>query len=167
LQQVASSEARAHGTGRLAQLLGAGALVALGLVFAWRSLAAMPLGTAANPGPGAAPLLLAGLLIVAGLWTAVVAVAAPPHEATEESRLDRPGLRHAAFVMGAAAFAASAIGYLGYRLTVFVVLFVLIGVVERKPIGAALSLSLALAFGTYWLFVRVVKVPLPIGVFGL
>jgi hypothetical protein len=163
---VASSEQRAHGTGQLAQLLGAGALVALGLVFAWRSLAAMPLGTAANPGPGAAPLLLAGLLIVAGLWTAV-AVAGGPREATEESRLDRPGLRHAAFVMGAAAFAASAIGYLGYRLTVFVVLFFLIRIVERKPIGAALSLSLALAFGTYWLFVRVVKVPLPIGVFGL
>jgi Tripartite tricarboxylate transporter TctB family len=165
---VASSEARAHGTGRLAQLFGAGALVTLGLVFVWRSLAAMPLGTAANPGPGAAPLLLAGLLIVAGLWTAVVvAVAAPPRDATEESRLDRPGLQHAAFVIGAAAFAASAIGYLGYRLTVLVVLFFLIGLVERKPIGAALSLSLALAFGTYWVFVRVVKVPLPTGVFGL
>jgi hypothetical protein len=167
VRQVASSEAGPHGAGRLAQLLGAGTLVGIGLLFAWRSLAGMPLGTAADPGPGAAPLLLAGLLIVAGIWTAIVTVAAAPREATEESRIDRPGLQHAAFVIGAAAFAASAIGYLGYRLTVLAVLVFLIGVIERKPIVPALSLSFALAFGTYWLFVRVVKIPLPTGPFGL
>ena len=164
---MASSEGRPGGTGQLGQLFGAGTLVGVGILFAWRSLAGTPLGTFVTPGPGAAPLLLAGLLIIAGLWTAIVTMAGAPGEITEESRLDRAGLQHAALVLGAAAFAASAIGYLGYRLTVLAVLFFLIGVVERKPTVPALSLSLALAFGTYWLFVRVVRIPLPTGPFGL
>ena len=164
---MASSDERPHGAGQPGQLLGAGALILIGFVFAWRSLAGTPLGTAMDPGPGAAPLLLAGLLVIAGLWTAIVTISGPPRPETEDSRLDRPGLQHAALVLGAAAFAATAINYLGYRLTVLAVLFVLVGIVERRPIVPALLLSAALAFGTYWLFVRVVRIPLPIGAFGL
>jgi hypothetical protein len=147
--------------------LGAGALVLVGLLFAWRSLAGTPLGRLSDPGPGAAPLLLSGLLILAGLWTALISLGGREREVSEESRFDARGLRHAAIVTAAAAFAAGAIGYLGYRLTVFAVLFALIGLAERKPIVPALALSAALAFGTYWLFVSVVRIPLPIGIFGI
>ncbi len=99
-----------------------------------------PLGTLANPGPGAAPLLLA-VLIAFAIWTA----AARTPLGAETAEGDEParwGLAHAACIFAAIAFAASAIGYLGYRLTVLAVLFFLIGVVERKPIAPALSVSL-------------------------
>jgi hypothetical protein len=46
------------------------------------------------------------------------------------------------------------------------VLVFLLGVVERKPILMTLLLSIGLAFGSYALFVRVMRIPLPTGVLG-
>jgi hypothetical protein len=69
-------------------------------------------------------------------------------------------------VVAAAAFAALAIGSLGYRLTILAVLVALIGLVERKPLLPTLLIAFALSFGSYWLFVRVVRIPLPAGPWG-
>src|SRR5262245_63850751 len=51
------------------QRIGALALVAVGLLFIWRSLADLPFGTIDNPGPGITPLVLAVLLVVFALWS--------------------------------------------------------------------------------------------------
>ena len=150
---------------RIGEAAAAGVLVVMGLVFLWRSLVEAPLGSMANPGPGAAPLLLASLLVIFAIWTAAAA-ALPAAKPSEASSFGPGGLLHAAFVLAAIAFAAGAIGYLGYRATVLAVLVFLFGIVERKPIAMVLLLSLALAFGSYGLFVRVLKIPLPIGVLG-
>ncbi len=51
------------------QRIGALALVAVGLIFIWKSLADLPFGTIDNPGPGIAPLALAVMLVAAALWS--------------------------------------------------------------------------------------------------
>jgi len=164
---MAQEPAEQTGASRpIGDLIGAGLLAAVGVFFLWRSLVETPLGSSQNPGPGAAPLLLALLLIAASVWAAVVALVGPVDEPTDEAGFERRGLWHALVVVAAGAFAATAIGYLGYRLTVLLLLVGLIGLVERKPILPTLLISVALAFGTYWLFVRVVRIPLPTGVLG-
>lgn len=148
---------------RIAERAGAVALAAVGLVFLWRSLAAMPLGDLRNPGPGAAPLLLSLLLIAAAAWMALVRPSESPPSVDDA---EPTPWRHAVAVVAAAAFAAGAIDTLGYRLTILAVLLALIGLVERKPLLPTVVIACGLSFGSYWLFVRVVKIPLPIGPWG-
>jgi hypothetical protein len=151
-----------------AQWIGAGALVLLGAVFLWRSFVALPLGTLSDPGPGAAPVLLAGLLIVCALWNQLGGGAALLDADEEEEAPAEPGaLRHAILLFAAVIAAAFALGPLGYRLTILALLLLLVGLVERKPLTTTLLLSLGLSFGSYWLFNNLLKVPLPTGPFGL
>jgi len=163
---MADSAGQRGASRRIGDLTAAALLVAVGLAFLWRSLVETPIGGSANPGPGAAPLLLAVLLVAFSIWTAVVAGTGAAEDGASQEPSGRRGLRHAVFVLVAIAFAAGAIDTLGYRATVLAVLLFLLGVVERKPILIALLLSLVLAFGTYALFVRVMRIPLPTGVFG-
>jgi len=60
-----------------------------------------------------------------------------------------------------------AFGVIGYRLTVLGLLLFYLGGVERKPLIATLLVSFVIAFGSYALFVHVLKVSLPSGPWGL
>jgi hypothetical protein len=75
-------------------------------------------------------------------------------------------LPRAVAVAAAAAFAALALERLGYRLTVILVLAVLLGVVERRPPWLVALVTAGAAFGSFWLFHTVLRVPLPRGPFG-
>jgi hypothetical protein len=155
---------------RLHQRIGALALIAVGILFIWRSLADLPLGTIDNPGPGITPLVLAGLLVVCALWSLtgggrdMVARA----DTGEPDDAGEPGaLRHALIVIAGVAAAALLLGVLGYRLTVLLLLVFFLGLVERKPIIAVLLIGFGLSFGSHALFVHVLKVSLPSGPWGL
>jgi hypothetical protein len=75
-------------------------------------------------------------------------------------------LPRAVAVAAAAAFAALALERLGYRLTVILVLAILLGVVERRPPWLVALVTAGAAFGSFWLFHTVLRVPLPRGPFG-
>jgi len=66
----------------------------------------------------------------------------------------------------AAVVAALALERLGYRLTVVLVLAVLLGVVERRRSWVVVLVTVAAAFGSFWLFHNVLRVPLPRGPWG-
>jgi hypothetical protein len=150
------------------QWLGAMTLVTLGLIFIWRSLADLPLGTITDPGPAAAPLLLASLLIACALWSLLGRASGLLGRADTDDNAAEPGsLRHALLITAAAVFAALALGPLGYRLTILAILLFFLALVERKPIVAVLLVSFALSFGSFALFERVLKIPLPIGPLGI
>jgi hypothetical protein len=55
---------------------------------------------------------------------------------------------------------------LGYRITIAVLLVYYLGVLERRPWVRTLVLTAVVALGSYYLFARWLRVPLPIGVFG-
>ena len=138
-----------------------GALVLVGLVALWESRR-LPLGTLHRPGPAYMPVVLALLLIVFGLALAVLA--------SRGGRFADVGWhewRHAIAIFGACAFAAWGLDRLGYRLTIAVVLFFLLFVLERRGVIGTLVLTVAVAWGSFFLFDTVLRVPLPRGPFGL
>jgi putative tricarboxylic transport membrane protein len=138
-----------------------GALVLVGLVALWESRR-LPLGTIHRPGPAYMPVVLAVLLIVFGVALAVLA--------SRSGRFAEVGWhewRHAVAIFGACAFAAWGLERFGYRLTTAVVLFFLLFVLERRRVVMALVLTAAIAWGSFFLFDTVLRVPLPRGPFGI
>jgi hypothetical protein len=151
------------------QRIGALALVAVGLIFIWKSLADLPFGTIDNPGPGIAPLALAVMLVAVALWS-IVGSSMPVADGLglDDEPQPEPGARrHAVFVILGIVAAALAFDVVGYRLTILGLLLFYLGIVERKPLVPVLLVSFGIAFGSYALFVQVLKVSLPIGPWGL
>jgi putative tricarboxylic transport membrane protein len=137
------------------------ALVGIGLVAIWESRA-FPLGSLHRPGPAYMPVLLALLLIAFGL-----AVFALGHGARSFAEIGWPEWRHAAAIFGACAFAALALERLGYRLTMALVVGLLLLGLERRGWALGLGLTVAMAWGSFYLFDTLLRVPLPRGPFGL
>jgi hypothetical protein len=122
----------------------------------------LPLGSLAEPGPAAWPALLAVLLAALA-----AAIFAGGRTSPAISRVAWSEGRHAAALLVAAGFAAAMLETLGFRLTVLAVLLFLIGVVERRRALPTVAVSVGLSFGTHLVFAQWLRVPLPIGLFGL
>ena len=137
------------------------ALALIGLAAVWESRA-FPMGSLHRPGPAFMPLLLALLLIAFG-----IAVAALGGGSARVSDLAWPEWRHAVAILGAAAFAAWGLDRLGYRITMALVLAALFLAVERLRLVTGLALTLAMVWGSFYLFDGLLKVPLPRGPLGL
>jgi hypothetical protein len=136
-------------------------LVLLAILVAWGTTHALPIGTLSRPGPGYMPLILAAVMAVMG---AVVAWRGADSIAFGAMRWGEVG--HAVKILAACAFVALALERLGYRLTMFAMVLVLLAIVERRPFILSLVVSGGLAFGSYWLFNDVLKTPLPSGLLG-
>jgi hypothetical protein len=140
----------------------AGATLALiGLVTIWESRA-FPLGSLHRPGPAYMPVLLALLLI--GFGVAVFAMGGGARTLREVGWHE---WRHAVAIFGACAFAAWGLDRIGYRLTMAAVLAFLLLVLEKKSLLTSLAVTLAMSWGSFYLFDTLLKVPLPRGPFGL
>jgi putative tricarboxylic transport membrane protein len=136
-------------------------LVFIGLVTIWQSRA-FPLGSLHRPGPAYMPVLLAVLLIVFG-----VAVFAMGSRARSLAEVGWQEWRHAVAIFAACAFAAWGLERLGYRLTMAgVVAFLVLGL-ERRGWVLGLALTVVMAWGSFYLFDTLLRVPLPRGPFGL
>lgn len=138
-----------------------GALSLLALVVLWESRS-LPLGSWRNPGPGYMPVVLA--LVLLGLALAVVAMGG---RAPAVTSIGWGEAGHALVIVAVCAFAAFALERLGYRLTMLVALVLLVRVVERRRVVESLAFSLALAFGSFYLFNTLLRVPLPRSPWGL
>jgi hypothetical protein len=137
------------------------ALVLVGLVTIWESRA-FPLGSLHRPGPAYMPVLLAVLLIVFGAAVFVMGRRGRPL-----GEIGWPEWRHAVAIFAACAFAAWALERLGYRVTMaIVVAFLLLGL-ERKGWALGIGLTIVMAWGSFYLFDTLLRVPLPRGPFGL
>jgi putative tricarboxylic transport membrane protein len=137
------------------------ALVLIGLLTMWESRV-FPFGSLHRPGPAYMPVVLAALLILFG--AAVFAMGARVRRLAE---VGWPEWRHTLAIFAACAFAALGLERLGYRLTMAVVMAFLLLVVERKSWGLGLALTVAMAWGSFFVFDTLLRVPLPRGPFGL
>jgi hypothetical protein len=135
-------------------------LAAFGLlVLAWSG--DLPIGTAAFPGAGMMPKLLAGLLVALGLVLVVRA-----GESAPLASVPWQDLRHAITVTAITALAIAIYQIAGFLLTMMLLLFALIfGVERRHPVSAA-AFSLGVVTLTYLLFSVALKTPLEQGLFG-
>lgn len=137
------------------------AIAALGLYVALAS-GEYPFGSLAEPGPGLLPFALGLILAACGIVVAIGAVFVAPAKA-----LSFRDLPHAMVILGTLAVAALTIERLGFRAMVLAVLLFFLLVVERRPVLIAVPLALAVAFGSFYLVNDVLRVPLPVGPWGL
>jgi hypothetical protein len=137
-----------------------GALIIVSLLVIWQSTA-LPLGSFRQPGPAYIPILLALLLLVFGAFVAATGAHAPKISSTRWTEW-----RHTLAILAACIFAGFGLERLGYRLTVSLVLFFLVKIVERRGWFLSSGLAVALAFGSFHLFHALLRVPLPQGPFG-
>jgi hypothetical protein len=137
-----------------------GALVIFSLLVIWQSRA-LPLGTFRQPGPAYIPILLASLLLIFGAFLAATGSRAP-----RLSSIRWTEWRHVLAILAGCIFAVLGIERLGYRLTVALVLSFLLKIIERRGWLLTASLAFVLAFGSFYLFHTLLRVPLPHGPFG-
>jgi hypothetical protein len=143
-------------TDRLAGIV----LVLFSLLVIWQARV-LPFGTFRQPGPAYIPVLLASLLSIFGVFLAVTARRAPSF-----SSLSWSEWRHVLAILTACIFAALGMERLGYRLTVLLVLIFLLKIMEKCGWVLTASFSIALAFGSFFLFHTILRVPLPQGSLG-
>jgi putative tricarboxylic transport membrane protein len=136
----------------------AGATLSLFAVWVIWESQKLPLGTLRQPGPSFFPLLLALLLVIFGV------VIAATGGRTERFRVLRwTELPHACGILTACIFSALALERLGYRLTVLLVLFFLLKIVEKKGWLTTALFALVVSFGSFFIFYTFLRVPLPLG----
>ena len=136
------------------------ALIIFSLLVIWESRV-LPLGTFRQPGPAYIPILLASLLLIFGIFLVATGGRSAPL-----SSIVWTEWRHALAIFAACIFAALGIERLGYRLTVVLVLGFLLKVVERRGWALTVGLASVLAFGSFYLFHTLLRVPLPLGPVG-
>lgn len=138
-----------------------GSVLALfALLVIWESRR-LPLGTFHQPGPAFVPILLAVLLLIFGVFVVFAGRHAPLL-----SSICWTEWRHAVAIFVASIFSVFAMERLGYRLTVVLVLFFLVKLVEKRGWLLSLVFSFALSFGSFFLFYTLLRVPLPDGPLG-
>jgi putative tricarboxylic transport membrane protein len=141
--------------------IGGSALCLLALFVMWESRT-LPLGTLRHPGPGYFPVLLAALLLILGALVWAMGAGAARVAGVGWGETGR-----ALVILGVSAFICLGLERLGYRLTMLAALLFLVLLVERKSLLAAAVFAFALAFGSYYLFDTLLRVPLPRGPFGI
>lgn len=134
----------------------------------------LPLLDALGPGPGFFPLILALLGVVLSLALLVqlvrqpdAAVGAPDPDASEDLIPDRSAMFRIVGIIVLLLAAFTALDPLGYRLTALVFITLLLLVLGVRNYIAIALVALALSFGVFHSFYYWLKVPLPIGAFGL
>ena len=133
--------------------------IALGvLVFALSG--DLPFGTLSSPGAGMMPKLMAGLMIAFA-----VAIFVTAQTSQRLAEIDWSDRWHALLVVLITAAGIYAYQRLGFLLTMSLLVFTLLIVVERRNVLIAAAYSIGLTLFAYWLFGRALKAPLERGIF--
>lgn len=138
-----------------------GFFTAFSLLVLWETRK-IPFGFLAEPGPGAMPTLLAFTLLACSIALVIGGRAGKRMAAIQWTES-----RNVVVILGTCAFMALALERLGYRLTIFIALLVLVGVLEKKGWIAGIVFAACFSFASYYLFNALLQVPLPRGPLGL
>ena len=133
------------------------AFVALGIVV-FAISGDLPFGSLTAPGAGMMPKLAAGLMMLFALLIVVSGKDGPPVASADWS-----DWRHAALLVGITGAAAVAYRPLGFLITMALLVFALLVLVERRNVLRAAAYAVALTLFAYWLFGKALKSPLERG----
>ncbi len=122
----------------------------------------LPFGTPASPGPGMLPTIVVGVMMALALMLLVQAGTSPPL-----ATIAWDDLSHGIIVLTTAVAAASLYTTLGFITTIGLMLLVLMIVVERMPILTSVAITVLVTGGTYVLLSKLLKSPMPVGIFGV
>ena len=121
----------------------------------------LPFGTISAPGAGMMPKLMAGLMIAFAVT--IMALGGTSQQLAEIDWSDR---WHAVLVVLITAVATFAYQRLGFVITMSLLVFTLLVVVERRNVLIAAAYSIGLTLFAYWLFGKALKAPLERGILG-
>jgi hypothetical protein len=121
----------------------------------------LPFGSLSSPGAGMMPKLLLVLMVLFGIALLFGATASQPFADIEWSDGS-----HALMVVVIAGIAITFYQTLGFILTMTLLVFALLIVVERKPVLNAVAYSLGLTMIAWWVFGKALKSPLETGILG-
>jgi hypothetical protein len=118
----------------------------------------LPFGRLSAPGAGMMPKLMAGLIM---LFAALIVIGAATGR--EFAEIDWSDRGHAALVVLITAAAAVLYQPLGFLITMTLLVFMLLVLVERRNLLHAAGYSIGLTLFAYWLFGKALKSPLERG----
>ena len=121
----------------------------------------LPFGSLSMPGSGMMPKLVTGLMIAFGLALVIGAAASQPFAAIGWSDGS-----HALKVVVITAIAVASYQTLGFLVTMSLLVFVLLVVIERQPVHYAAAYAIALTGIAWWVFGTALKSPLETGILG-
>jgi putative tricarboxylic transport membrane protein len=118
----------------------------------------LPFGRLSAPGAGMMPKLMAGLMM---LFAAIIIIAAAASQPF--AKIAWSDLGHAALLVIITAVAVSLYQRLGFIITMALLVFTLLVVVEHRKLLPAAAYSVGLTLFAYWLFGIALKAPLERG----
>jgi hypothetical protein len=118
----------------------------------------LPFGTLSAPGAGMMPKVMAGLMILFA-----VLMIAGARESAPLAEVDWSDRNHAALVVLITGAAVAAYRPLGFLITMVLLVFCLLVIVERRNVFAAAIYSVGLTLFAYWLFDKLLRSPLEPG----
>jgi len=121
----------------------------------------LPFGNLSSPGAGMMPKLLLVLMLVFGVSLLFTAQASAPL-----ADIDWSDRNHALLVVLIAGVATTLYQWLGFILTMSLLVFTLLMVVERKNVLRAAAYSVGLTMIAWWVFGTALKSPLETGILG-
>jgi cellulose synthase/poly-beta-1,6-N-acetylglucosamine synthase-like glycosyltransferase len=121
----------------------------------------LPFGSLSAPGAGMMPKLLLLLMLVFGVALLFGAAASQPF-----AEIDWSDRNHALLVIIISGLAISVYQWLGFIVTISLLVFTLLVVVERKNVFRAAAYSVGLTVLAWWLFGTALKSPLETGILG-
>ena len=121
----------------------------------------LPFGSLSSPGAGMMPKLLLVLMVVFGVALILGAQASAPL-----AEIDWGDRNHAFLVVLIAGIATMLYQPLGFILTMSLLVFTLLMVVERKNVLRAAAYSVGLTMVAWWVFGTALKSPLETGILG-
>lgn len=151
---------------RRVYLAAGGVFLVLAVIVGWQSVG-LRYYTPIGPGPGFFPLWLSGIL---GLLAVMILVQAMTQPATGLPDDFVPPTGSALRIVGAAAaiFAiACSMSTFGFRITMFVFYAAMLPMLGRRNVIEIVVLAAAGSFGVFEVFGRILKSPLPTGMFGI
>jgi hypothetical protein len=121
----------------------------------------LPFGSLSAPGAGMMPKLLLVLMIVFGLALLFGAGASQPFV-----EIDWGDRNHALLLVIISGLGISVYQWLGFIVTISLLVFTLLVVVERKNVVRAAAYSVGLTVIAWWVFGTALKSPLETGILG-
>ncbi len=135
-------------------------LLALALYVGWMNRV-YPVGTLSEPGPGYVPMLLAIFLGAMGLIVALRGGSSTPLKEMEWTEAGR-----AALILIGCGVAVFAFERLGYRITIAALLVFFLGVLERRKPMMVVTVSFGFSLLSFYVFAKLLRVPLPVSPWG-
>jgi hypothetical protein len=121
----------------------------------------LPTGSLSMPGSGFLPKILASLSILFGIVLILRA-----RESRPVTELEWQDGKHAALVVGITAAAIALFEWLGFLITMVLLMFALLVLIERRSAFYATLYSVGVVLLTYVTFIYVLRTPLNTGPFG-